>query len=237
MQIHPVTQDDLRELSAFTRRIDGAMNHLCSLTDQDTPFFAPVDEWGHRDLPGYLPWMGARYQFAGRDVPKSIFRGEGIALFLLMRMLRPEIAVECYTGTGYASAWMAAGSPTSMLYTVDNYSEGGIGSEGHFRARRLLYDLSLSNAILLQGTAEELHTPLWGHQPSVYFSDGPLVNPIDLAPDVVVIRHDNLDGQAVGRSFGIRGGSNMSVMCPSVDERNELMIVMARYFPVERCDA
>lgn len=237
MQIHPIIQNDLRELHAFVERLDGVMSRLCSSTESVPQYFIETDRWGHQDLPGYLPWMGSRYQFVGHDTPKSIFRGEGIALFLLMRMLRPEIAVECFTGTGYSAAWMAAGNQTTRLYTVDNYSEGGIGEEGCFRSRRLMYDLQLSNVILLYGTAEELHTSLWGRQPGVFFSDGPRVEDINLAPDAVVIRHDNLDGQAVNRSFGIRGGSNLTVMSPSVDERNELMAAMAQYFPVERCGA
>ena len=236
MRVYPITQDDTKALSTFSQRMDHIMERFCTTTDQDEPLFAPTDQWGHQDLPEYLPWMGPRYQFAGYEVPKSVFRGEGIALFLLMRMLRPEIAAECFTGTGYASAWMAAGSPASLVYTVDNYSEGNLGYEGRIRASRLHHDLGLSNTVLLQGTVEDLSAQLQGRPLGVYFSDGPPVTPIDLAHDVVVVRHDNLDGQDKKRSFGIRGSSNMTVMCPSVDERNELMSIIARYVPVECCD-
>lgn len=230
-------RQDFLDLQAFTKRLDTTMRRLCSNTEDDLPVFWVKDEWGHQDLPEYLPWMGPRYAFAGYDVPMSIFRGEGMVLFLLMRMLEPAVSTECFTGTGYASAWMAAGSPASQLYTVDHYQEGGIGEEGYRRARGLILNLGLTNASLLYGTEEELRNALAGQRPDIYFSDGPRVGGIDLPPDAIVIRHDSTEGQAIDRSFSIIGGSHLSVMCPSAAERDVLMLAMSRYFPVERCNA
>ena len=231
-------RQDFLDLQAFTKRLDITMRRLCSSTEQDSPAFWIKDEWGHPDLPEYLPWMGPRYAFAGHDVPMSIFRGEGMTLFLLMRILAPEIAVECFTGTGYAASWIAAGSPASLIYTVDSYEEGGMGKEGYFRALRLFSHLGLDNLIPIHASMDTLCATLSGRRPDVYFSDGPYMpGGIELSPNAVVIRHDNAEGQAIGRSFSIIGGSHLSVMCPSVAERDALMLAMSRYFPVERCDA
>lgn len=239
IQIYPLAVDDMRSMSAFAKRIDVQMERCFVRGGDETSSlrsFIPTDEWGHKDLPEYLPWMGPRYHFTGYPVPTSIFRGEGLVLFTLMRMLRPFFAIECFTGTGYASAWMAAGDPLASVVTVDHYQEGGIGKEGHIRAKQLLGDLELTNVMPLYGTAEILSTELDGRRPSFYFSDGPRVDQIELAPNSVVVRHDNLDGQDKKRSFGIRGGSNLTVMAPSAEDRDQLMNAVARYFPVERCD-
>lgn len=63
----------------------------------------PHHGYGHPDLAGYLPWMGARYSRIGADLPLSVFRGEGMVLFALARLLQPQVIAECYTGTGYAA--------------------------------------------------------------------------------------------------------------------------------------
>ena len=213
---------DLLDLRQFFQRLDQAAAELLDERDR----------YGHVDLSGYLPWMGPRYGFRGRDVPLSIFRGEGIALFLLARTLKPAVIAECYTGTGYAAACLAAGAPTARVLSVDNYSEGGVGDEG-FRVAQAIRDrLDLTHLDLIRGSTGELNARLNGRSVDVYLSDGPYGGAPNLDVNVTVIRHDAPDGQVPERSFTVIGGSNLSVMCATVERRDALAAEMGGVCPV-----
>lgn len=223
-----ITQEDLFLLRAFTKKIDRAME----------TGFSQEDRWGHDDLKGYLPWMGPRYGFIGHDrAPLSVFRGEGLVLFLLSRIIQPLLIVECYTGTGYGTAWLAAGHPMASVYTVDDFREGNLGEKGHQQVQQLFKEVELENVTSLYGSIERLKSSLGDRMPDLYFSDGPYGEAPVLGESSVVIRHDDSNGQDKGRSFVFLGGSNFSVMCPTVEQRDSLMAVMEKVFPVERCDA
>jgi len=203
----------------------------------DALLFERKDEYGHPDLPGYLPWMGPRYSFSGQSGPLSVFRGEGMALFLLARLIQPAVVIECFTGTGYAAAWLAAGWPDASVFSVDNYSENLAGEEGFRRAGRLQSRLDLENLRLLHGSGRTMQEALGGRLADFCFSDGPYdAMSFDglLAPGAVVVRHDDRSGQTKERSFMLLGGSHLSVMCETVEQRDVLMRAIGQAFPVEK---
>lgn len=221
------SQEDLEDLCGFLSRFDQKREGL----------LAPHHEYGHRDLPMYLPWMGPRYGFVGHDFPLSVFRGEGMALFLLMRTIQPKIIAECFTGTGCSGAFLAAGAPQAKVVTVDDYSEGGLGPKGFSHAVELRDRLALINLELYQGPPEYLGDVSQGLSVDVYFSDGPYAeSPAALSEDAIIIRQDDMSGQDIKRSFSFIGGSHLSVMCQTAEERDVLMGAMSKAFPVERCD-
>ena len=203
----------LAELGEFLRRLDVAAEALLDGRDRH----------GCSDLPGMLPWMGPRYGFHGRKEPLSVFRGEGMVLFLLARMLQPAVIAECYTGTGYAAACLAAGASEAKVFSVDNYTEGGAGDEGFQTAQALRDMIGLTNLELVRGSAGDLDIRMNGGSADLYLSDGPYGGAPRLAPHAVVVRHDTRDGQVPDRTFLVSGGSNLSAMCPSPDERDRLM--------------
>jgi len=200
------------DLSQFMARLDAVAE----------AFLDPHDANGHKDLPDYDPWMGPRYAVKGYQFPLSIFRGEGIALFLIARTLRPNVIVECYTGTGYAACCLAAGAPDANVYTVDIYSEGGLGEQGVKNATAMRDALRLNNLSCLHGTVETLRGQM-SAPANLYLSDGPYEGAPPLADGVVHIRHDDANGQVDGRRFVVLGGSHMSVTCPTPDMRDWLM--------------
>ena len=220
------TDDDAHALCAATQRMDEAIHGLLD----------PHHGYGHPDLAGYLPWMGARYSRIGADLPLSVFRGEGMVLFALARILQPQVIAECYTGTGYAACWLALGAPEATVLTVDNYVEGGAGGEGLSYAVTLRDRLYLTNCSMVYGTVSDLTAALETKNQSVdlYVSDGPHGDAPPLSERAIVIRHDDTNGQAEDRRFKIPGGSHLSVMCPTTDDRDALMAEMAKLFPVVR---
>jgi hypothetical protein len=220
---------DLLALSTFAKRMDTIIDGSSN--------FQKADSWGHPDLPRYLPWMGSRYGFMGCDIPLSVFRGEGVALFLLARLTQPVLIAECFTGTGYAAAWLAAGCPQAVVYTIDDYREGELREEGFSKARQLFCELGLSNIVSLYGVVDELQSSLAGRKIDLLLVDGPYGETPSLSEGAIVVRHDDMNGQDIKRSFSLLGGSNMSVMCSTVEERETLMAVMSTVFPVRRCDA
>jgi len=200
------------DLSQFMARLDAVAE----------AFLVPCHANGHPDLPNYDPWMGPRYAVKGHEFPLSVFRGEGMALFLIARALQPRVIAECYTGTGYAACCLAAGAPDAETYTVDVYSEGGLGGRGIENATAMQQALGLSNLYCLVGTVETLR----GRLPApvnLYLSDGPYEGSPSLADDAVHIRHDDTHGRVEGRAFLIEGGSHMNVTCPTVEMRDWLM--------------
>jgi hypothetical protein len=202
-------QDDL---SQFMARLDAVAE----------TFLDPHDANGHPDLPDYDDLMGPRYAVKGYQFPLSVFRGEGIALFLIARALQPKVIVECYTGTGYAACCLAAGAPDADVYTTDIYTEGGLGEHGVENAVALRDALGLGNLSCLHGTVETLRDQMLAPA-NLYFSDGPYEGAPPLADGVVHIRHDDTSGQVDGRRFVIQGGSHLSVTCPTVEMRDWLM--------------
>ena len=194
----------------------------------------PHHGYGHPDLADYLPWMGSRYSRIGADLPLSVFRGEGMVLFALARLLQPQVIAECFTGTGYAACWLALGAPEATVLTVDNYVEGGAGSEGLSTAQTIQHRLSLTHLTIMHGTVSDLTAELSLHGQSVdlYLSDVPYGESPPLSERSVIVRHDDTNGQAEDRRFTIIGGSHMSVMCPTTDDRDALTAEMAKLFPV-----
>jgi len=185
-------------------------------------FLDPHHANGHPDLPEYDPAMGPRYSVKGYQFPLSVFRGEGIALFLIAQALQPKVIAECYTGTGYAACCLAAGAPDADVYTVDNYSEGGLGEVGLKNAVALRDALNLGNLSCLHGTVETLREKLLAPV-NLYLSDGPYEGAPPLAEDAVHVRHDDTNGRVEGRAFLIEGGSHMNVTCSTVEMRDWLM--------------
>lgn len=135
-------------------------------------------------------WMRPRYQAPGNDVTISVFRGEGQALFLLARWLRPALIVEKYTGTGYSSACLAAGSPFSEVLSVDNYGEGGAGDAGWRTALAVRDHMRLENLRLIRGTDSDLQDALNGRYPGLVFLDPYLAECSFVQEWCVVARHD-----------------------------------------------
>lgn len=209
-------------LYLFLRKLDEAAEVLLDPHDAD----------GHKDLPDYDPSMGPRYSVKGYDFPLSVFRGEGMALFLVARALRPEVIAECYTGTGYAACSLAAGAPDAEVWTVDTYTEGGMGEAGIRNALVLRDMLGLDNLHCLHGTIEQLRQEMKAPA-NLYLSDGPYEGAPPLADGVVHVRHDDTSGQVDGRRFVIQGGSHMSVTCPTVEMRDWLMNEMDAYVRVQ----
>lgn len=209
-------------LDEFMRELDLAVGD----------FFEPRDVNGHKDLPGYDPRMGPRYGIPGHDVPLSVFRGEGMALFLVARAIKPEVIMECYTGTGYAACCLAAGWwPEAQVISTDNYTEGGLGEAGWARAQGLRDKLGLDNLALHYGTIESLRQA--NLLADLYFSDGPYDDGASLlAEGAIRIRHDDGVGQVDGRRFVVPGGSNLSVTCPTIEMRDWLMAEIGKTIPV-----
>lgn len=214
---------DLLDLRNFFQRLDLATGEL--LEERDC--------YGHTDLPGYLPWMGSRYGFRGRDVPLSIFRGEGMVLFLLARLLRPAVIAECYTGTGYSAACLAAGAPDARVLSVDNYTEGGVGDDGFLITQTLRDRLGLTNLELVNGSTGDLNERMNGMAADLYLSDGPYSGSPRLEPHVTVARHDDVVGQVDRRRFVVVGGSHLSIMSQTVEERDKLAAEMSKMVPVQ----
>lgn len=212
----------MNDLHLFMHKLDKAAKMLLD----------PHDVEGHKDLPDYDPSMGPRYSVRDHDFPLSVFRGEGIALFLIARALQPKIIAECYTGTGYAACCLAAGAPDAEVWTVDTYTEGGMGEAGLKNVNVLQDRLELANLHCLHGTVEQLRQSM-GAPANLYLSDGPYEGAPPLADDAVHIRHDDTFGQADGRRFVIQGGSHMSVSCPTVEMRDWLMHEVAPYMRVQ----
>ena len=200
------------ELSQFMARLDAVAEAL----------LVPYHANGHPDLPNYDPRMGPRYAVKGHEFPLSVFRGEGMALFLIARALQPMVIAECYTGTGYAACCIAAGAPDAETYTVDNYSEGGLGGRGIENVKAMQQALGLSNLHCLIGVVENLRCIL-PVPVNLYLSDGPYEGSPSLADDAVHIRHDDTNGRVEGRAFLIEGGSHMNVTCPTAEMRDWLM--------------
>lgn len=197
-----------------------------------TQYLEPHDAQGHPDLPGYHPSMGPRYSVKGFAFPLSVFRGEGIALFLIAQALHPTVVAECYTGTGYAACCLAAGAPDAQVYTVDNYTEGSLGEAGVRNSETLRNSLGLTNLRCLHGTVDDLRQDL-SASVNLYLSDGPYGDSPELAEDVVHIRHDDTHGQVDGRRFVIQGGSHMSVTCPTIEMREWLMQALSPHITVK----
>lgn len=202
-------QDDL---SQFMVRLDAVAETLLD----------PHHANGHPDLPEYDPRMGPRYSVKGYQFPLSVFRGEGIALYLIARALRPQVIAECYTGTGYAACCLAAGAPDADTYTVDIYSEGGLGEYGLKNAIAMRNALNLGNLYCLHGTVETLRNQMRASA-NLYLSDGPYEGAPLLADEVVHIRHDDTQGRVEGRAILIEGGSHLNVTCPTVERRDWLI--------------
>jgi hypothetical protein len=200
------------DLSQFMERLDAAAE----------TFLEPHDANGHKDLPDYDPRMGPRYSVKGYQFPLSVFRGEGIALFLIARALRPQVIAECYTGTGYAACCLAAGAPDAEVYTVDVYSEGGLSEQGVKNATAMRDALRLNNLSCLHGTVETVRQAMKSPA-NLYLSDGPYEGAPLLADDAVHIRHDDTQGRVDGRAILIEGGSHMNVTCPTVEMREWLI--------------
>lgn len=210
------------DLHLFMRKLDEAAEALLD----------PHDAEGHKDLPDYHSSMGPRYSVKGHDFPLSVFRGEGMVLFLIARALQPKVIAECYTGTGYAACCLAAGAPDAEVWTVDAYTEGGMGEAGVQNVHVIRDMLGLTNLHCLHGTVEQLRQEM-NVPADFYFSDGPYEGAPPLADGVVHVRHDDASGQVDGRRFVIQGGSHMSVTCPTVEMRDWLMNEMDTYVRVQ----
>lgn len=171
-------------------------------------------------LPDYRAIMGHRYALRGRTEPLSIFQGEGLALYLFVKAFQPRVVLDLFTGTGFAAAHMAAGHQFTKVYSVDNYSEGGVGDAGWDAACELIQTCDLRNAKLIRGTHPDLMRAL--------DADGVTLGDIDLLfldgggkdvsrvfdhPGTVVITHD--EPTWLGTSdFRLMGGSHLTFHVP-----------------------
>lgn len=87
---------------------------------------------GCADLPDQNLAFGPRYSVRGFDLPLSVFRGEGVVLWSLVRAFEPVRIVETYTGTGVAACFMAVACHQNgggFVDTVDDFREGGLSQE------------------------------------------------------------------------------------------------------------
>ena len=112
-------------LEAFSQRLHRAIEGLLVVNDVG---LHTVEEYDANA-------MWPRYSFPEHNIPLSIFRGEGEALFLVVRAMRPKLVAEFFTGTGYSAPWMAAAWPQAEVWSVDNYSEGDAGDRDGDEAR------------------------------------------------------------------------------------------------------
>jgi len=138
----------------------------------------------------------------------SVFMGEGLALYVAARVLRPACVADCFTGTGFAAACLALGAPDAQVFTVDTYSEGGAGDAGEAIVRAWTTNLGLSNLYVLRGSVPEMNAAICGRKVDLAAFDPEGNHDLPWAEGAVVANHDNRN--IVGErpfSFMVRGGS------------------------------
>jgi broad specificity phosphatase PhoE/predicted O-methyltransferase YrrM len=123
----------------FLRRIDSVQRRLKGIWPEGrNP--CPSNDGMHWTLPPF-------------DRPVSVGRVESYFLYNLAALVAPAITIEVGTGFGYSTLWLAGGAavrrPCSILYSIDNRSEGGLGYEGLKFARAAARDVGIGNAIRL----------------------------------------------------------------------------------------
>ena len=187
-------------LAEFFARLDAVARDL----------LIPRDEGGHPDLPDYLPHMGPRYGIPADTWLLSVFRGEGQALFLIARALRPTLIVDAYAGTGYTAACLAAGAPEATVLSADK-EERYV-----YAARALVKRLGLTNVTVFHGRAVAIRLEMGGRDPELILRDAYNEDDLGGTPRTVEITHDKQLPLSKGNSFLVAGGSHMIVSCSQV---------------------
>ena len=82
------------------------------------------------------------------------------------------------------------------------------------------------------GSIGDLNERMIGDGVDLYLSDGPYGQSPRLKAHATVVRHDTDDGQIPSRTFKVIGGSRMSVMCSTVEQRDRLAVDIGRVMPV-----
>lgn len=97
------------------------------------------------------PWDGPHYTLRGFRRPVSISPVESYFIANLTKLSAPSIVFEIGTGFGYSAAWFALGiadtQSSGSVLTIDNYSEGGLGSAGADAARVIADRMNLTSII------------------------------------------------------------------------------------------
>jgi len=194
----------VKTMNDFFTRLHTFINARMEIHDQ-------LDE-----LKEYKKIMGHRYVFRGRTLPMSIFAGEGLALYLFVKMFEPRLILDLFTGTGFSAAHLAAGCPSAWIYSADNYSEGDVGDSGWQESNDLINACQLTNVKLIRGSHMELMAALDadGHmrdELDMLFLDGPGKNISRVFQDenMVVVTHD--DQALLGpNDFRLMGGSHLT---------------------------
>ena len=186
---------------------DGLPEFLTRFDQYAFRYLDARDAHGCPDLPDYERCMGPRFTVRGYGIPISVFRGEGVILWALAhRVLRTEVIVETFTGTGVAACFLAAARPDIPVYTVDHYGEGNLGDAGWDNMQSLRRDLGLSNLIALRGSWDDLTVALRSQAVGLYFCDG-VHQPI--LPARCTVIHD--ETSMPPRGFRVPGSSLMVV--------------------------
>lgn len=196
---------------------DGLDQFLARFDDYAAQHLMRWHEHGHPDLPGYNPAMGPRYSVTPYEIPLSIFRGEGVILWALVRTFGGRV-VETFTGTGVAACFLGAASRQGA-YSVDDYREGGMGDVGWAHAQQIKQALAPNHLYVHRGSidAVDTSTPI-----SVLFSDGAHPAPF---PARITVLHDEAD--APGDSFMVPGTSLMCVQAHDMMDRAQAMASVA----------
>lgn len=206
----------METLTEFFLRMDAAASEI----------LIPHDAGGHKDLPEYLSHMGPRYKIPADDWLLSVFRGEGQALFLIARTLRPLLIVDAYTGTGYAAACLAAGAPDAGVISADR-EERYV-----YFARGLAGRLALANLTILHGGPGDILRAAGGREPELVLRDPYHGDPVGGTPLTVEITHDRRLPLLKGCSFHVRGGSHMIVSCSQPKTYALLRDTVGAFMPV-----
>lgn len=108
-----------------------------------------------------VPGDGRHWRLPSFARPVSVGRVEAFLLYNLAVTFAPRIIVEIGTGFGYSSLWLAAGATASgspsILFTIDDHSEGGLGHEGLRFARWASKVTGLHNKIrFVHGSSPEV---------------------------------------------------------------------------------
>jgi len=183
-------------MDEFVSKIDlAAEKYLCSAYHQGT---------------GMGKGIGPHYHFHDYPEPLSVSRQEGQILFAISRFCGPSTILELGTGTGYSTAWLAAGGPEAELTTAYDYTEGSVGEEEISVVGRLLEELGLANVTIVRDHVQSFKEL----KADLVFMDGKIKHDIQVPIETeILIEHDATGKPDPGEGFAISTSSRLSVQC------------------------